>query len=275
MTPFCALCGFRPYEEIHSLCIENPELIDLLGAEQVAKILTDPLNGLKESFQKLMKSSEAEVSDCIKKISIRFGPAKVPDDVLRTVFWTLNEEFPGDVGILCIFFLNILELKSGQAIYLPANEPHAYLEGDCIECMACSDNVIRAGLTPKFKDVDTLIRMLNYNGEPATNKIFKPIEHPKYKYTKLYIPKVKDFAVAEIHIPQESETEYTIENREFGSIILVLFGEGTLSMNNYPDIKIGHGSIVFLPANTGKEVRLEIENSGTSFFAYQAMYNDF
>ena len=40
-----------------------------------------------------------------------------------------------------------------QAIFLPANEPHAYVSGELVECMATSDNVIRAGLTPKLRCV--------------------------------------------------------------------------------------------------------------------------
>ncbi len=39
---------------------------------------------------------------------------------------------------------------------------HLLVAGDCVECMACSDNVVRAGLTPKFKDVPTLCDMLTY-----------------------------------------------------------------------------------------------------------------
>ena len=38
-----------------------------------------------------------------------------------------------------------------QAIYLGANVPHAYISGEIVECMATSDNVIRAGLTPKLR----------------------------------------------------------------------------------------------------------------------------
>ena len=53
-------------------------------------------------------------------------------------------------------------LQPGEALYLGANEPHAYIAGECVECMAASDNVIRAGLTPKWKDVDTLIHYLTY-----------------------------------------------------------------------------------------------------------------
>ena len=53
-----------------------------------------------------------------------------------------------------------------QALYLAANEPHAYISGECVECMATSDNVVRAGLTPKFKDVSTLCGMLTYIDGP-------------------------------------------------------------------------------------------------------------
>ena len=52
-------------------------------------------------------------------------------------------------------------------MFLKANLPHAYLSGDCVECMACSDNVVRAGLTPKFMDVPTLCQMLNYEPKSA------------------------------------------------------------------------------------------------------------
>ena len=130
----------------------------------------------------------------------------------------LNDEFPNDNGILMIYFLNYIQLKPTEAIYLAANEPHAYLSGgewstvyiylpkktdvihfsDCIENMACSDNVVRAGLTPKFIDIETLCSMLNYKGEEPTKKLFAPIDEDKY--TKLYKPPVIDFAVAGIQV---------------------------------------------------------------------------
>eukprot|EP00405_Crypthecodinium_cohnii_P056024 CAMPEP_0206632912 /NCGR_PEP_ID=MMETSP0325_2-20121206/69176_1 /ASSEMBLY_ACC=CAM_ASM_000347 /TAXON_ID=2866 /ORGANISM="Crypthecodinium cohnii, Strain Seligo" /LENGTH=179 /DNA_ID=CAMNT_0054158503 /DNA_START=173 /DNA_END=712 /DNA_ORIENTATION=+ len=47
---------------------------------------------------------------------------------------------------------------------MPQNTPHAYLSGDIVECMACSDNVVRGGLTPKYKDVEVLCEMLVYKG---------------------------------------------------------------------------------------------------------------
>lgn len=74
----------------------------------------------------------------------------------------LEKEYPGDVGVIASFLLNYVKLNSGEALYLGANEPHAYIHGECVECMATSDNVVRAGLTPKKLDVPTLCSMLTY-----------------------------------------------------------------------------------------------------------------
>lgn len=41
----------------------------------------------------------------------------------------LAVEFPGDVGCFCVYFLNYLTLKPGEALYLGPNEIHAYLSG--------------------------------------------------------------------------------------------------------------------------------------------------
>lgn len=64
--------------------------------------------------------------------------------------------------------------------------------------MACSDNVVRAGLTPKFKDVETLCSMLNYHGEPPKNKLFKPKTEDEFH--QIFKPPVPDFAVVKIEV---------------------------------------------------------------------------
>jgi mannose-6-phosphate isomerase len=81
----------------------------------------------------------------------------------------LLAQYPNDVGVFSPYLLNTLRLSPGAALFLGANEPHAYLAGDCVEVMATSDNVVRAGLTPKLKDVATLTAMLTYaaRGAPA------------------------------------------------------------------------------------------------------------
>ena len=74
----------------------------------------------------------------------------------------LEKQYPADVGVIAAFFLNHVKLAPGEALFLGPNEPHAYLSGECVECMATSDNVVRAGLTPKHRDVQTLCSMLTY-----------------------------------------------------------------------------------------------------------------
>lgn len=74
----------------------------------------------------------------------------------------LEKQYTGDIGVISAFFFNYVKLNPGEALYLDANEPHAYISGDCVECMAASDNVVRAGLTPKHRDVQTLCSMLTY-----------------------------------------------------------------------------------------------------------------
>ena len=74
----------------------------------------------------------------------------------------LEAQYPSDVGVLASFLFNYVKLNPGEALYLGANELHAYLQGECIECMATSDNVVRAGLTSKNLDVEILCSMLTY-----------------------------------------------------------------------------------------------------------------
>jgi len=66
--------------------------------------------------------------------------------------------------------------------------------------MACSDNVIRAGLTPKFKDVATLCDILDYRCRPATDNIFPSKPHPVDSFVTLYNPPAPEFAVAQISV---------------------------------------------------------------------------
>lgn len=69
-----------------------------------------------------------------------------------------------------------------------------------MECMACSDNVVRAGLTPKFKDVPTLCSMLNYSCKSAQENLFSSHPHPQDACVTVYNPPIPDFAVMKIEV---------------------------------------------------------------------------
>ena len=85
-----------------------------------------------------------------------------------------------------------------ESVLYPNSLSQCY--SDCIECMACSDNTVRAGLTPKFIDVNTLCEMLNYSPAPASAKIFPSIQDPSDPFVYLYDPPVPDFTVMRIQV---------------------------------------------------------------------------
>ena len=104
-----------------------------------------------------------QVDALAARLAAAASDALLPVDRLAA---RLHAQYPRDVGVLCAYVLNYVALEPGQCIFLAANEPHAYLSGECVECMATSDNVVRAGLTPKLRDTSILCDMLTYAAGP-------------------------------------------------------------------------------------------------------------
>ena len=71
---------------------------------------------------------------------------------------------------------------------------------DCIECMACSDNVIRAGLTPKFRDVESLCRLVKYSFVKPSDVLFLPSKHLSDPYMTIYNAPTPEFSVDRIEV---------------------------------------------------------------------------
>lgn len=273
--------------------IEYQPLQDLIGVENIEELKNAPNSeSIRKCYTKLMHSTQESISKTIAELSTTFKNSDSNNKLLAEVFAHCNHYFPNDIGVLSIFFLNIVQMKPGEAIFLAANEPHAYLSGDCVECMACSDNVIRAGiknfdfffdiyliyififflgLTPKFKDLETLLEMLDYSGKTVEEKFFRPVDIGPY--SKLFQPPVKDFAVIKVDIPS-NVSAYAIENRSFGSILIVLKGNASASFKGQQLFELIEGSIVFLPSCI-KSLGLTINDTDAGFIAYQALYNDF
>ncbi|XP_065371146.1 mannose-6-phosphate isomerase [Calliphora vicina] len=271
LTPFMALCGFRPYGEIYQFCQQLPPLKKLLGGDTVVNGLSNgSTNDFKKCYETLMTADAADVSRVIDIILKDYNDVLIKYSIQET-FSTLHSDYPGDVGALSLFFLNLLYLQPGESIFLGANEIHAYLSGDCIECMACSDNVIRAGLTPKFKDVKQLLASLNYTGLPGSSKLFQPKELDAH--SKLFAPPVPDFAVVQI---STSAPEYTLKLPQSPGILLVLSGSRTIRLQGHSDLVLKRGSIVFIPPENMDRIELlTLDNTNNDFNAYLATQNSF
>ena len=90
-----------------------------------------------------------------------------PIQALPTTQWAIDnackaaEAFPGDPSVLALLLMNPVRLGPGESVFIPAGLPHAYIHGTAAEIMTNSDNVLRAGMTPKHKDIPNLLHSLN------------------------------------------------------------------------------------------------------------------
>ncbi|MCF7928400.1 MAG: mannose-6-phosphate isomerase, class I [Spirochaetales bacterium] len=158
LKKFTALRGFRTVDDI----LEDLESIP--SAAQAVEFLKS--GDLAEAFRRIMKSSSQEIEILITEAR-ELAHSKKGSGKRFEWFLRLEDAYPNDVGVLSPFLLNLVELEPGQAMFLPAGELHAYLEGFGIELMANSDNVLRGGLTGKHMDVDELLSVLTFRaGEP-------------------------------------------------------------------------------------------------------------
>ncbi len=88
----------------------------------------------------------------------------------------ISEYYPDDSGLFSPLLLNVVKLNPGEAMFLFAETPHAYLQGVALEVMANSDNVLRAGLTPKYIDIPELVANVKFEPKPAGELLTAPVK---------------------------------------------------------------------------------------------------
>jgi mannose-6-phosphate isomerase len=161
LTPFTALCGFRDPAVSASVlaAFGLPEL------EPVIAALRTGAEGLREAVQLLLSWPEADRPALISAVvsaAASASPESAPVAAGFALAASLAGHYPGDPGVLVALLLNEVHLTPGEAIWMPAGNLHAYLNGTGVEIMAASDNVLRGGLTPKRVDVDELLKVLRF-----------------------------------------------------------------------------------------------------------------
>ncbi|PKA49246.1 Mannose-6-phosphate isomerase 2 [Apostasia shenzhenica] len=252
LTDFTALCGFVSVKELKDVFINVPEILELVGNESAAMAMNikdhygqeEGKAALRTVFTTLVTASKAAVSEALKKLKIRLDMEQKTRRLTEKeeLALLLEKQYPDDVGVMATFFFNYVNLSPGEALYIGANEPHAYVSGDCVECMASSDNVVRAGLTPKYRDVQTLCSMLTYKqGFPQILR-----GNSLNKYVTRYTPPFDEFEVDHIFLP--SEESIMLSGIPGPSIFIVVTGEGRLQVNSVIE-DLFEGNVLFVPAN--------------------------
>ncbi|MBP3077647.1 mannose-6-phosphate isomerase [Streptomyces sp. 604F] len=238
LTPFEGLCGFRdPAEAADTLAALDLDslkpYVDLLHAHPEEAALREVLTAVLTADRDEMAATVAEAAAASARLG---GPHATYADLAR--------HYPGDPGVLAAMLLNQVGLQPGEALYLGAGVPHAYLSGLGVEIMAASDNVLRCGLTPKHIDVPELLRIVRF--EPATPAVLRPEASPEGE--EVYDTPVHDFRLSRyVLAPGAPVRDLTLPTPQ-----ILLSTEGSPTVGNLP---LGPGQSVFVPAGEPVELR--------------------
>ena len=243
LTPFWALNGFRRIEETLSL-LEEARIPDLA---EIVSFLRSHSNrdGLKRFFNHLMTTDSGKQGKIVEQ-AVNSAEQRTPEEPLWMWMIKLNEEYPGDIGVLSPLFLNIVRLEPQQAMYLPAGELHGYLKGVGIELMANSDNVLRGGLTPKHIDVQELLAVLNFTDGDLN--ILSPSNLAAGE--AIYSTEAEEFALSAIRI-NEAASFSSARDR---SVEMMMCTEGEVSVTD-----LSAGDITLLTKGTSVIVPAAVE----------------
>ena len=202
----------KKYKECFNLK-ESEELIKNPSIEKYKNFIERLIFLNKEEYEKILKlileSKESKDNYLIKKLYDNYGL---------------------DSGILISLFMNYLHKKKGEAVFIDENIPHSYIYGNCLELMACSDNVIRLGLTPKLVDKENFDKIVKLNFEDMIydksnrdESDFMEIDD-KNKIIKYDIKNINDFKLEVYEIKEDR-----IINIEENSILFCL--DGSIKIN--------------------------------------------
>ncbi|MCT4703731.1 mannose-6-phosphate isomerase [Enterobacteriaceae bacterium H20N1] len=234
LTPFLAMNAFREFSDIVSL------LQPVSGAHTaIAHFLQEPgAERLAQLFASLLNMQGEEKSRALAVLKAALNSQQgEPWETIRVI----SEFYPDDSGLFSPLLLNVVKLEPGEAMFLFAETPHAYLKGVALEVMANSDNVLRAGLTPKYIDIPELVANVKFEPKPAGELLTQPQQNG----SELDFPiPVQDFAFS-LHDLNATPAALA---QDSAAIVFCVEGETVLSKNEQ-QLVLKPGESAFIAAN--------------------------
>ncbi|MGR6647990.1 mannose-6-phosphate isomerase, class I [Avibacterium paragallinarum] len=248
LSDFWLLHGFKPKQAIIEILSARPSLASL-----AEKLKQQPL---ADFYATIMQADQTELANWLNPI-IQANQSAYAQNQLSLenpdywVLYTMDamqispEKL--DVGLICFYLFNIVEVKKGEGIFQDAGIPHAYLRGQNIELMACSDNVIRGGLTPKHVDIAELLNVIDCREVVPQIIPVAPIEQAIFTYST----PAKDFALTQITYEKAQTHQLHSESAE---ILLVMSGEIKIR-ENHTALYLTQGQSAFISAGSQYEIK--------------------
>ncbi|MEV8046176.1 mannose-6-phosphate isomerase, class I [Streptomyces griseoluteus] len=245
LTEFDGLCGFRAPAEaaglLDGLGVDSLKpYVDLLRAQPEDAALREVLTAILTANPEDMADTVTEATAACTRLG---GPYTPYADMAR--------DYPGDPGVIAAMLLNHVRLQPGEALFLGAGIPHAYLDGLGVEIMANSDNVLRCGLTPKHIDVPELLRVVRF--EASDPGVLRPEASPEGE--EVYETPIDEFRLSRWVLPGETARDLTLPTPQ-----ILLCTAGSVRVGEHGLLP---GRSVFVPAGE----KAEASGEGTLFRA--------
>ncbi|MQY37691.1 Mannose-6-phosphate isomerase [Streptomyces sp. RB17] len=246
LTEFDGLCGFRDpvraADLLDGLGVASLKpYVDLLHAQPEDAALREVLTAILTADPQEMAHTVAEAAAACARLGGDYAP-----------YAGLAQHYPGDPGVIAAMLLNHVRLQPGEALFLGAGIPHAYLNGLGVEIMANSDNVLRCGLTPKHVDVPELLRIVRFEaGDPG---VLRPEASPAGE--EVYETPIDEFRLSRYVLPEAGAArDLTLDTPQ-----ILLCTAGSVRAGEH---ELAPGQSVFVPAGE----TAEISGPGTIFRA--------
>jgi mannose-6-phosphate isomerase len=249
LTPFEALCGFRPAARTREILQHVAAAFEAGEGEAPALVgaLLEDLGaanesaGLRAAFERLITGGSSVAGDTALVVAaLLSGAPLAPYETELATVISLNEKYPGDPGVLISLLLNRISLQPGEAVYLPAGNVHAYLHGLGVEVMASSDNVLRGGLTPKFIDIPELLNTIAFESVDVPMLQRETSELGQ----ELYFPPFREFQLQRIELQPDGEP---VPLAQSGAAVVIVVAGSVILDSPKGDLQLGHGASAFLP----------------------------
>ncbi len=238
VSPFSALCGFRPIPEIAGAF--RAFRVETFASEIEALECAAGQAVLERLIAAVLSADGDRLALAIEQVA-KGAELRSEDPVARWIT-ALAALYPGDIGVLAPLFLNLVALAPGEAMSLAAGELHSYLEGVGIEIMGNSDNVLRGGLTAKHVDVPELCRVLRF--EPREAEILLPREISPGE--RIFETPADEFELAVLTVA-EGEPWRSARSRGV-EILLTIEGEVTITDQGAGEsLALERGASVLIP----------------------------
>ena len=246
LSDFWLLHGFLPEAELNNVLKNVPEFHVLLGVfenggyaglyKHVMNMPPDEVDGILRPLAKRIRVKGK--TGRLERSSADYWTASVVADRNRDQY---------DRGIFSIYFFNLVHLRRGQAIFQDAGIPHAYLQGQNIELMANSDNVLRGGLTEKHVDVPELLKTVKFKGIRPAIIEGTPVDGSLEAF---YGSPTQDFCLSRLDL---REGEPYVNSSQSIEIVLIMEGMAAIDSGR-KELSVSRGQSAVVLAETNYRI---------------------